>query len=205
MSTFAQLRTSLSDRGFSHLSATRLGELINNAYHELDEMRIWPYREAFATGASPLSISNLGVIEMVLNTDDSTELTQIEYGALVHHFNDLSIAGDPQYYYLAYPSGTPVIATYPTSSSATIGVQYYKVATSLSADGDIPTVPTRFHNIIVEIAVRDGYLNDDNQSAAQAQQQLIDMRVARMTEALFFTNIQGTVKDQRLMFSSEDW
>jgi hypothetical protein len=186
---FSELKTELSDRGFSYLSDTRLGRYINNARAELDDTDLWPYREEFTTGAAPLSISDLGTIEAVLDERDQP-LIPGEYRDLVSVFGDISTAGTPTHYYIANPSGTLQVATYPTSSE-TIQVQYWEVTPDLSLSSDTPLAPTRFHKLIVDMAVRECYRDADNHEAAEALQVQIDRDLWRMREALLVQTTQG--------------
>lgn len=86
---FAELKTEVAARGFDHIDATRRGVLINWAYLELCGLHTWPFLEDFATGTAPLSISDLGTIEAVMNTDLDVELQPAEYRDLVAEYGDL--------------------------------------------------------------------------------------------------------------------
>ena len=176
---FSALKTELAARGFDHLSSTRQGYYINAARAELDRMYLWPWREASATGTAPLTISDLAVVEAVTDTTNDTVLTPIDYRTLLHTFPDLSTAGNPTYYYTARPS-SPEVATYPVSSSATIGVQYWKVTPDLSASSDTPASPTEAHYTIVDLAVRRAYRDSDNHAEAEAIQSEIDRAIGQL-------------------------
>lgn len=186
---FSELKTELAARGFDYLSDTRLGQYINWARAELDDTELWPYREESATGTAPLSISDLGTIEAVIDTTTSLPLEAWDYRDLLHSYGDLSVDGSPQFYYLANPSGTPEVATYPESSN-TIGVQYWEVTPDLTGT-DTPLAPSRFHKIIVDMAARECYRDADNHQAAEALQVQIDRDLWRMREALLVGSTQG--------------
>lgn len=182
--TFAALKAALASRGFSYLTDAQLGQLINDAMHDLDEMFQWPYREASATGTAPLTIADLGTVEAVLDTTNQTVLKHASYGDLLTMYGeDLSTAGNPWYWYLAWPSGSPEVATYPVGTG-TIGVQYWRVMADLSGSTDSPASPSRFHGIIVDLAVQAGYRDSDDHQQAEALQAQIDRRVGRMLTAL---------------------
>lgn len=189
--TFAELKTRLAKRGFNFLDDDRLGELINDAAAELDEIELWPYREGSATGTAPLAIADLGTIEQVINTSQTNaSLSPMDYGELVSYYGDLSSDGSPLFFYVAWPSGVPTVATYPESSD-TIGVQYWAVTARMDDDADEPRTPERFQKIIVDIAVREAYRASDEHGAAEALQVQIDRDLHRMRMALFSDQMQG--------------
>lgn len=194
---FTALKQELSDRGFTYLTDARLGQYINWARAELDDTDLWPYREAFATGAPPLAISDLGTIEKVLNVDTTQPLIASDYGLLLEAYGDLSTTGTATYYYTATPAGTPEVATFPVGD--TIGVQYWKVTPDLTADSDTPLAPTRFHRTIVNIAVRMAYRDADDHAAAEQLQaeierDLLGMRVALVPTVEATPGIRRTVE-----------
>lgn len=180
---FADLKTELSDRGFSYLDATRLGRYVNNARAELDRMYLWPWREAFVTGLAPLTVSDLGTVEAVMNTSQSSvPLDKRDYRHLLELYGDLSTAGSPSYYYLARPTSAEV-ATYPISATDLIGVQYWKVTTDLVDATDTPASPTEAHYTIVDIAVRRAYRDSENHTEAEAIQSEIDRAISSLVLA----------------------
>lgn len=180
---FGELYAELAARGFDHLSTTRRKQIVNDATQELDELNRWPYREASEVGTSPLSVTDLGRIEQVTNETQNSVLLPRTYQWLSEFFQDLTTNGTPVYYYVAWPVGSPVVATYPTSSD-TIGVQHWRIAPTLSGDADTPLAPSRFHSIILLIAQRMAESERGNLNAAAGLQGEIDRQVARMERAL---------------------
>lgn len=172
------MKTELSDRGFAHLSDTRLGVYINNARAELDRMFFWPWREASATGTAPLTIADLGVVEAVVDSNTDLPLRKADYRSLLESFGDLSIVGTPSFYYIAWPSGSPVVATYPDTSGS-IGVQYWKVTADLTGV-QTPASPAEAHYTIVDLAVRRAYRDSDNHAASEALQSEIDRAIGEL-------------------------
>lgn len=181
--TFAELYAELEARGFTHLSVTRRKQIVNDAVAELDEMFPWPYREASGEGTAPLTVADLGAIEQVTNETDQYVLEPRTFQWLSDMYGDLSTSGNPSFYYVAWPSGSPVVATYP-SNSDTIGVQYWRTSPTLSADGDEPLAPARFHQAYLLIAQRMAESERGNLAVAQGLQGEIDRMVARMVNAL---------------------
>lgn len=203
---FGDLKAELAARGFDALSSARRGQVINDAIAELDEYALWPYREASVTGTAPLTVADLGVIEMVINTDESNRSLQpASYASLVNWHGDVSTSGTPACYYVAWPSGVPVVATYPVSSD-TIGVQYWRVTPELAADADVPVAPSRYHRLYLLIAQRMAESERGNLDVAGGLQQEIDRQLARMVDALFDgQTVQGPSDYQSITFASEDW
>jgi len=180
---FSDMKTELAARGFDYLSDTRLGRIINDAMHELDEMYVWPYRESSGSGETPVTVSDLGTIELVTNETDQYVIEPRTYQWLSETFGDLSLTGDPKYYYVAWPEGVPVVATYPTNTD-TVGVQYWKIRADLSDSIDEPLAPARFHSVYLKIAQRMAESERGNVNIVQALQGEIDLMVARMVNAL---------------------
>lgn len=202
MSTYLELRTELSARGYSHLSTLRLGYLINRARARLDGMYLWPYREDSAQGAAPLSVPTLGIVEAVTNETRGYVLEEMGY-ADVLEFGDTSLTGSgyPAFWYRSTPAGAPVVNTYP-SGTDTIGVQFWKVCVDLSGDSDTPQAPSRFHLLIVDIAQQQAERERGNFDASQSLQPDIDRQVSEMVDQLLPQ--QGPVH-QKISWASQDW
>jgi hypothetical protein len=178
--TFAELKAEFAERGFNHFSSARQGRFINAAYLRLVTLECWPFRESSATGTSPLAISDLGVIEAVINTDTNTLLEPAQWVDLVQSYGDLSTTGTSIAYYVAQPGGAArEVVTYPAGGS--IGVQYWRVPSEMSADADVPIVPAEYQGLIVDMAVARAYPDSDEAQSAVAleadiQRQLLEMR-----------------------------
>lgn len=198
---FSQLKQELADRGFTMLSDTRRGQFINRAVQRLDSMYRWPYREASGVGVAPLSISNLGQVETVTNqTQNDYPLYESSFTDLTNWYGDLSTTGTPYYWYRAYVSGNPVIATYPTNTDS-IGVQFWKISPTLTGT-DNPISPERYHLLYVELAVQMAYRDRDNHAAAESLQLELNRQVFEMVEELL---PQQGPTSQQLFYYGEDW
>lgn len=188
--TFTELKAALAARGFNDNTPEQLGEAINDANAELDELMPWPYREKSVIGVAPLTIPDLGQIEQVINVTKQVPLEPEEYRNLVHKYWDLSTEGEPVWYYRSWPEFLPVLATYPTNDDC-IGVQYWKITPTLVGGSDTPLSPPRFHRAIVDIAVRRSFLDSENFESAAAIQGEIDKTVAIMTQTFFSEQLQS--------------
>lgn len=199
---FSELVDEVQARGFDYLSDTRAGRYVNTAYLELCGLHQWPFLEESAIGTAPLAISDLGTIEAVIDQDLNRELFPVEYRDLLAAYGDLSTTGVAEFYYIANPSGTLTVATYPVTTN-TIGVQFWEVPAELTGT-DTPVVPARYHDLIVDLAVCRAYRDSDNHSAAEALQAHVDRRVLQMVNQLFAQQVQGP-DFQQVRGASEDW
>jgi hypothetical protein len=92
------------------------------------------------------------------------------------------------------------VNTWP-SNSDTIGVQFWAIPPALSADGDQPASPSRFHLLIVDMAQQAAERDRGNHAAAQAIQPEVDRQVNEMVESLLD---QQSAKYTRITWASED-
>lgn len=180
--TLAELRTELQARGFDHLSTTRATYFINAAYSALCDSGNWPFLEATTTGTAPLSISDLGRIEYVIDSTSGLKLAPVDRRGLTDtQGTDLTLPGSPYLYYLT--SGN-TINVYPTSTTDSLTVRYWKVPTALSGDSDTPLVPNRYRLNIVNGAVAWAYRDNDELDAAAATEQVFRDEIERMRDDL---------------------
>jgi hypothetical protein len=201
--TFAEMVAEVAARGFDDMNdGTRLQRYVNDAFHELEEEEFWRTRENSANGVAPLGISDLGTIEMVVNSTGDP-LMPFEWSELVEMFGDLSTTGTAFAYYTGTPSGTTEVATYPVDTT-TITVQYWRVSSDLTGTNTPTTIPARFHKVIVNIAVREAYRDSDNHAAAESLQAQIDRDLAKMRKALLTDQVQGP-SFIRIVHGSSDW
>lgn len=196
--TFATLQTELSDRGWSRLSATRLGYFINQARADLDGMYLWPYRLTSTSGAAPLTIADLGTIEEVIDT--ANQSNALEYASrreLLDGYGLLTTTGVPQWFYV----DNGIVRTMPVGGTLT--VRYYKRTADLTGV-QVPLAPADYHLLIVDLAEQRAYRAKGDTATAGALQPYIDSQIARMVNDQFGQQVQGP-DVQTLSYSSEDW
>jgi hypothetical protein len=188
---FAALRTAVSDRGFARLSSSQLGQVVNDAVHELDGMEPrWPYLQTTTTGTAPLTVSDYVDVTDVLNTTLNRALLFTRYEDLARWAGDLTqSATDPTWWYFT-PGSTTSISTFPVTTR-TIKVVYYKASQDLSADGDTPLAPARWHHVIVDLATRNAHRQKGDHASAEAVQADIDRKLALMRTDLLFRQVVG--------------
>jgi hypothetical protein len=182
---FTALKAEVAAAGFARLTSAQLGVFVNRAMHELDDLEPWPYREASATGVAPLSIADLGEVDLVFDTSAGPDqpLDKRSYRELVNDFGDVgTTGGSPWFWYRATPGGVPTIATYPVSTR-TVGVQYYKVVPDMVAGSDEPGASARWHGLIALIAKRMAHAEKGDRGTAESIQVEVDRWVHRMRMA----------------------
>jgi hypothetical protein len=198
---FSELKAALVARGFNRLTSALQGEYVNAAVTEVDGLYPWPYREDSTAGIAPLSIPTLGEIEAVTDETRQVALEVVQYRNLLDWFGDLSVTGDPQYAYVAWPGGVPAVATFPVTSN-TVGVQFWQAPTTLSLDADEPLAPARFHYVYVAVACRMAAADSGGDPARFAGE--ADRGVQGMMLALLPDQLDGQV--QRVDYgSAADW
>lgn len=202
--TLSTLLTEFYARGFDYLNdggagVTRATRWINDAMHAIDEIDRWPYLEATASGAAPLSVTDLGEIETVVDTTTNTVLEYMSREAVVDYYTDPSATGTPSVYYV---TGGNTVAVYPTRTSGSITVRYFKTGPDLSSGSDAPLMPDRFRMAIVEYAVAAALRDKSNYQEAAAASQAGDLIVARMRDRFA---LQAGPDRQILTGASDDW
>jgi hypothetical protein len=177
---FTTLKQEFADRGFSRLSASRQGFYVNEGRRRLDNLALWPYRLASASGASPLTITDLGTIEEVANSavTGSPSLDYADRRSLRDSYGDLTITGSPSFFYV----DNGVVRTYPVGG--TLAVRYYKRPPQLSAGADTPLAPVDYHMLYVDYAEDEAHAGKSDWQGASALAQRIQVKTAEMVSDL---------------------
>lgn len=187
--TRAELRTELLAQGFDFLSSSRANQIINDAYQELCNAEFWPFLETSASGAAPLTISDLRSVDSVIDTVQHKELEYSTKRDLRRRFVDLTTTGAPGFYYIDAGS---IVRTYPVGGTLT--VDYVKVPAELDDDADEPVVPERYHRLILDIAVRIACLergDEEYLTRASSVSQSVENRLITMRENLMVNTREG--------------
>lgn len=181
---FQALYVEFYARGFNYLNdggagVTRAKRFLNAAMHNINDMYKWQYMMASTTATPSVagavtSITDIDEIESVVV--GGVPLVERSRSELVQMFGDLTTTGTPEYY---YSTGSSSFSVYPVSTS-TVTVTYWKVQTDLSANGDVPLMPDRFREAIIEQACAYAYRDSDDPQEAAVCQAEADRIVARM-------------------------
>lgn len=163
-------------RGSDYLDDSADGEArvkrwVNDAMHQVNGQCAWPFLEAVATGAAPLTITDLGSIESVVDSDRGVQLVQRSRAELTGSDPAGSATGQPFWYVV---TGGDTITSWP-SSAANLLVRYRRVAPDLVADTDVPAMPDRFRSCLVELAVAAMLRDDQSPDWTIAQQTGMDI------------------------------
>ena len=187
---FTALQAEVAARGFDYLTTAgggsaadlvRLKRAINFAMHDVDSVEKWDYTYATSNGAMPLTIADLRLVEdPVTMTVSLLPLIGQDRALLesVYGFLGTNTSGTPRYWFRSAPT---VVTAYPLNTALSITVRYWKFAPDLSSGADVPLMPDRFREVIVEKACaylfRDSNdVNAANDCLAAADRIIADMR-----------------------------
>lgn len=192
--TFAELRAELFARGHDDMDdagtgLTRAKRYLNQAYLWVCEQHPWNFLEATATGPAPLTIADVREVLSVTDTTLDRDLTPDDRRLLLRNHGDLSNTGTPASWYLE----ANVLQTYPVDANTQLSVRYLKVPAELSADGDTPVIPARFHDLVVDDAERRAWKAKQNYEAAGALQGTVDRGVFDMAQSLLSRGPHGRI------------
>lgn len=173
---FQALQTEFFAHGFDRFNdagvgLTRAKRFINSAYQEICDLHDWPFLEASTTNTPPLNIADMRTVESVIDTTSKRKLVPIDRRDLTDYCPDLTVTGDPGYYYLTL--GT-TINVFPVAAHNLL-VRYWRVAPDLVNNADLPAFPARYHELIVLGACRRALVDDTD----SPDYQLIDTEYQR--------------------------
>lgn len=187
---FTALQAEVAARGFDYLTlagggaaadVVRLKRFINDAMHEVDAAEKWDYTYASSSGALPLTIADLRLVEDVFVTNVDTPLIAQSRAMLENVYGNLTLASvaAPRFWYRSAPT---VVSAYPFSVTFALNVRYWKFGPDLSAGADVPLMPDRWRQVIVEKAAAKAFRDSSNVNAAndclaESQRLLDEMRV----------------------------
>ena len=138
----------VKDRGFDYLPNARITRWVNQVYLNLCESERWPFLEADSTGSSPpLTISDLGAVDSVIDATNNRILTWVDRRTLLDADTDLTTTGTPVCW---YQESQTVLKVYPANTAITLNVHYFKVPSELSAGGDEPVIPARWQELLID-------------------------------------------------------
>lgn len=180
------LTTEFAARGFDYLSTSRRLIYINDAYLiDVCETENWPFLRASAEGTAPLTISDLRSVEAVVDSTQATKLRPLDQREITDSYDtNLTTTGSPTLY---YQTGETTLGVYPSNTSDTLLVTYWKAPAALSGS-ETPILPARFHSLIVDYAVARAYEDSDDYELAQNARENADGRLAKMRESLLGWN-----------------
>lgn len=178
MSTVTTMLSDFQDHGFTDIDITHFLVYLNHSQQMFCAREPWPFLEKLLTSTFTASqaqqftaITDIKQVLSLINTTQGYALDP-ERASTVYKDNvaTLTVPGTPTWYYTpvnnaAAPMGKQV-HVYPQPAAAdAVQLRYIYIPTLLTAGGDIPVVPERFHRILVFGALWQAYrLEDDPQS-----------------------------------------
>jgi hypothetical protein len=167
---FTALQTEVFARGFDYLSdggvgLTRVKRWLNEALHEVDSMEKWDYTYATSSGVAPLTIADLRLVEDVSLTVGGATLVGQDRALLEAVYGTLTTntASTPTFWFRSAPT---IVTDFPLNTSLSMSVRYWKFGPDLSAGADVPLMPDRFRQVIVEKAVAKAFRDSNDPAAA---------------------------------------
>lgn len=198
--TLATLRQELYDRGFDYLSTTRARYFLNRSYLRACERYPWPFLETSTTGTAPLTISDIRAVLSVTDQTIGSPLSFRDSRTVREEDPTLAATGNPDFWYL---SGGTTITVYPPNTTNTLLVGYIQVPDELTADADVPLIPSRFQYLIVDGACWYAYRDSDNSEMADSAFQSYDDAIEEMAESLMVPNMDSMT--DIVIRGSVDW
>lgn len=185
---FEQAQTEVYARGFSFLSQDAAGQLrvqrwINQAYLNLCEMFPWPFLEDTESGSAPLAMPDMRAVLSVTNTVQRNKLRYVDRRTLTDYTSDLTIPGSPSVYYFEDQS----LAVYPVNTDI-LDVRYLKVPVELTGNTDPFLVPSRFHDLIVDLSVLRAAKDSHQWETVNALRKETDRAIMEMAASLMIRN-----------------
>lgn len=181
------LKNRIIGRGIASSLEPYIYDWVNEAYRELWNMYDWNFK--YTTGTLPytpgtqlylktLIASNVGKIEFIYDSGTGKRLDRVT------NFKGIDI--DPKLtsansYPLSYSDLGTQIRLYPAhTNSGTLTVAYQKDISDLSSLTDEPLIPSRWQQVIIELAYAKAlFYDDDNRAGSQsgvAMQQVREMK-----------------------------
>lgn len=183
-----QIRAEVQARGYDYLATARVNTLINIAVNEICSFMPWPFLEtSVGPSVSPLTISDLGQVLSVVNSLTDVSLARADRRAIIAMDADLSETGTPSVYWL---EGNTV-TVWPGSIYDAVTVRYVKTPTDLSADADVPLIPTGFHDLIVHGTVLQCQMDNDDWQGYGVVRQIWQDRMNQMVQAIMGRDQSG--------------
>ena len=178
---FAALLDEVNDRGYNHISDTRLGRYVNQSYKSICNRAAWPFLRTTTTGTAPLTISDLRAVLNVVDTTTNAKLYHADRRHLIESVDTLlTTTGTPTYW---YQESRTVIKVYPANTTDTLSVHYLKVPATLTGT-DSHLIPEEFEDLIIDGAVIRALKDNDELDAAASLQQFYNEGLREMMDTL---------------------
>lgn len=182
--TFDEIKTEVRARGYDYVTPSRIDLWIKQTYEWVCGLEPWPFLETSITGPAPFTLTDLSQILSVGDTQGPIRGEDIR--DILDRDPTLAAVGTPPVNW--YLDGN-TINVWPASSE-NIAVRYIRTPPAPVPNVE-PLVPAAYQEIIVDGAVLRGLKDNDEYDTAAGLQNVIDMNVAGMKEALLVRDYQG--------------
>lgn len=187
--TLAEARAEVIARGFDYLTAARINNYLNRSLASLSAEASWPWLEGTLTGPAPVALTgtvDVRAIQSCVDSSSQTVLVPIDRRTLTDSYPDLTTVGSPIYW---YREGLGTLSVYPTNTTDVLLVRYIAYEPQLTVDVNSPLLPVRHHNVWIDRAVYEAYVDSDNFEAATVLKNKIDGEVMEMRRAYLQPNL----------------
>jgi hypothetical protein len=181
------MRTEVKARGYDYVPDSRINQWLNWALLEICRYMPWPFLETSVTGASPLTITDLGSILSVVGSLSDVPLQAVDRRQVLISDDDLNETGNPAFFWLEGNT----LNVWPGSSTDTVTVQYIRVHYQLAVDIDTPLVPADYHELIVDGAVLRAQKDNDNYDSYQVSRQVWQSELDLMVQSIMGRDLSG--------------
>lgn len=192
--TLAQAVSEMKGRGFGGFSDPRLERMLRSEYEAICEAQPWPWLLATTTGNSPLTVADLRTIESVVDQTNERKLLPEDHRNLTDRYPLLNAAGAPQFYYLEWVAGSPVVKTYPLDT-VTLSVRYYRTPPTWGSSAE-PLVPAQYQELILDRATARALRDTSQYEAAAAADQAAERAMGQMLQRMFSSQHDRPVQGQ---------
>ena len=169
--------------GFVDTTAAQALVAINAAYWDVCSRNTWPFLRGSTTmaatpGTASLTLpSDFSKVKSIRVPSLRTKIEPVEIDWLVEHYSDLTVTGNPRYYYF----DGPTLSIYPTPDAAYVFYMLYSkwpAALAAAAAETTIKIPVRHHEVLIlGAALRMMAKDDDTYSTIKA---LYDEKIAHM-------------------------
>lgn len=219
--TLAQLQAALQARGYGTGNLTAQTEALNGRYREVMSLHRWPFNDVVNTslvtviGTPSVAVTGIADMEAVdavrlrfpaagtpTETHDLTYLTPQDFRTRLFQggFNQAGTNGVPLWW-TQFNGEESAIQLMPAPDRVYgLDVDYNRDAVDLSAAGDIPVIPVKFHDVLVWGAIVDMAYRERDFNGAQFAQQMYDARLREMERKLGIHQAQNPTHVRRSAF-----
>ena len=189
----------LGNAGFSDVDSTTLVETLNDVYHDLCALEPWPFLEKEleltfdgTTGIPTNAPTDLRALISLNDYATGLKLDPIRVEEhLMRHGANLTLQGNPIYYFW-YPDRTLNVFPIPSNSQSNndLHLKYLSLESDLTSTTTSAQIalPARFHRAILDGALAQLYLEEDDEAQSDYFQNRMDRRVERMRRDLWTRN-----------------